>query len=404
MLPPPRGNNYSAGALTPERKEAIRMNPVITVKRPPPDFFLQDCNHYVFGKTFDDGRKRVGVHGVSALSVEGIRAELEADAQCTINEFSAGYLRGCFVTRGRETQLLLTCDDRAVVADIELFTQSLDSELNHEVQRFAALYRIEEFTEYGFPVFNAVLESYYEVIANISECSVENIYRQRVRNSFRYLSRGLERLRQKDFFAARNHLDWFAWTYHIEIAGISSILGTAQPIVLHDVATNTAFWPCLLATLDGRGLNGMRTSEVHCSDVDVDQINDTMASLKESVGGLEALRPVYLDVTQPSSLLHRADVITANDILEHFPPQASLGVLKNLWQCTRRLLVIHVPFESQPVAAYGHHTAFDRGMLSSWVALLDNCRDRSEELRPLTEGHPDPDAIHKFLFLERIAG
>src|SRR6185436_1260997 len=114
-------------------------------------------------------------------------------------------------------------------------------------------------------------------------------------------------------------------------------------------------------------------------------------------------RPMYLDVTEPSSLLNRADVITANDILEHFHQEVSFKVLNNLWRSTRRLLVIHVPFEDRPVAAFGHYTGFDRTKLSSWAAQLDDCRDRSEELRHLTRGHPDPDAIHKFLVLERIS-
>jgi len=61
----------------------------------------------------------------------------------------------------------------------------------------------------------------------------------------------------------------------------------------------------------------------------------------------------------------RFDVVTAIHLLEHLQPQQTESAIANLWQLTRRRLIISVPFEQQPDPQFGHLQVFDPIRLKS---------------------------------------
>lgn len=59
-----------------------------------------------------------------------------------------------------------------------------------------------------------------------------------------------------------------------------------------------------------------------------------------------------------------ADTVFAVHLLEHLPPGAARPVLAEMLRVTRRRVVVAVPYEDEPDAAWGHVRTFDAGDLT----------------------------------------
>ncbi|MET8022353.1 mycofactocin oligosaccharide methyltransferase MftM [Streptomyces decoyicus] len=57
------------------------------------------------------------------------------------------------------------------------------------------------------------------------------------------------------------------------------------------------------------------------------------------------------------------DTVTAIHLLEHVDPSYGAAVVREALRLARRRVVVAVPFEDEPTAAYGHVRCFDRGQL-----------------------------------------
>lgn len=129
---------------------------------------------------------------------------------------------------------------------------------------------------------------------------------------------------------------------------------------LLDVGCACAFWPILLAeqepTTWGRivGIDSRR---------DAINLSTNLAKLN----GITNLEFLQIDLLTPQFLeLGVFDTITAIHLLEHLPQVQLPQAFEHLLQVTGQRLIIAVPYEEQPTAAYGHEHTFTPETLEYW--------------------------------------
>ncbi|MFE9096788.1 mycofactocin oligosaccharide methyltransferase MftM [Streptomyces sp. NPDC007264] len=59
------------------------------------------------------------------------------------------------------------------------------------------------------------------------------------------------------------------------------------------------------------------------------------------------------------------DTVTVIHVLEHLDPEHGEAVVREALRLARRRVVVAVPYEDEPTAAYGHVRSFDRGALAA---------------------------------------
>jgi hypothetical protein len=362
---------------------------------------------------FGDQCRAERIFASKAGPVVYICALRQLDAHQFINKIAASadtktyiidteYLQGLYIEIPGAWILFYSPPDPKISLGVDTFNQSLDSAATQDLVAFGKNRNITNLVKIGFDVFLAMLETYYDIIGHTFSLSESQLNKIKLINTFKEFFNNYNKLIAGNPINFSRHVGSFSWIYYLEIHAIQSIIGNLPSIKIHDVATNTGNFPLLLSQLAGLNLLPFRTNEICCSDY-----NDTMPArifqtLQESLGTFQIpVRLEKLDVRAPSASLSEADVIIANDILEHFSDEEAEHIFHNLWAHTSNLLIIHVPIEETPNRFYGHFTNFTDEKLYHWADRLADCRNLTGEfLRSFNfvQMHD----LSGFLFLKKI--
>ncbi|MEU7487467.1 mycofactocin oligosaccharide methyltransferase MftM [Streptomyces sp. NPDC042319] len=145
---------------------------------------------------------------------------------------------------------------------------------------------------------------------------------------------------------------------HSSIAGFAPVyrrtLDLVPPGSVLDLGACFGFLALLLARQPDR--------TVLASDVS----SGTMRLL-EAVAGTRGtpLRTLTCDAARVPLPDRAVDTVTAIHLLEHLDPQHGAAVLAEALRLARRRVVVAVPYEDEPTAAYGHVRCFDRDQLTA---------------------------------------
>ncbi len=281
------------------------------------------------------------------------------------------------------------------------FNQSIDAQLADEIVEFGRSNNIQKLAHIDFETFKALLVTHTHAISRIYGLEVSKAEQLKSYNTFRHLKNIFLSLSSGQHIHENSHIASLARIYYVEMRVISEIFGSLRPIHLHDVATNTAQLPILLNAIDVDTLFGSRFGSIQCSDIEpgiarsyIDFISDA------GEAQLKSIELSTLDLLDPSEVTIDADVITANDILEHFDECTGKKVFQNLWRLTKKLLIIHVPFEAVANKQYGHFNTFDTEKLREWASELDGCRNLTDFYKGTFEDEKFIAGIYnEFLFL-----
>jgi len=312
------------------------------------------------------------------------------------------YLRGLYIEVPGAWILFYSPPDSKISLGVDTFNQSLDSAAIQDLVNFGKSKNISNLVKIDFDVFVALFETYYEVIGQIFSLDESQLNQIKLINTFKEFFNNHNKLIAGNSINFSRHIGSFSWIYYLEIQAIQSIIGNLRNIKIHDVATNTGNFPLLLSQLADRNLLPFQVKEIYCSDY-----NDTMPrgifhTLQESLGSFQT--PVHieqLDVRVPAPPLAEADVIIANDILEHFSDEEAEHIFHNLWAHTSNMLIIHVPIEEIPNRFYGHLTNFTDEKLYRWADQLPGCKNLTEEFLRSFNFVQTHD-LCGFLFLKKI--
>lgn len=173
------------------------------------------------------------------------------------------------------------------------------------------------------------------------------------------------------FSETHNSIQMFSWIYYWEIKIMAQLFGSTN-ISIHDVGTCNALFPLLLSGLSEQDLLGLNVTKIIASDINIESVpvNHIKKIIKQN-NGYKAIEFMKLDLTKSLHKTSLTDVITVNDVLEHFDnDEISLAVLQQLWSKTGKLLIAHVPFESTPNRLWDHHITFNADKIRDWARKL----------------------------------
>lgn len=326
-------------------------------------------------------------------------------ASASTNSFiiDTEYLQGLYVEIPGAWILLYSPPDAKISLGADTLNQSLDSAAIQDLVNFGKSNSIANLMSIGFDVFIAMLETYHEIIGQIFSLNKNQLNQIKLINTFKEFFNNYNKLASGKTIDASRHVGAFSWIYYLEIQAIKLLIGNLPKIKIHDVATNTGNLPLLLSQLASRNILPFHINEICCSDY-----NDAMPAgifhrLQESIGTFQIpLRIEQLDLRAPAPTLLDADVIIANDILEHFSDTEAEHIFHNLWAHTRSILIIHVPIEETPNRFYGHFTNFTDEKLYYWTDKLSDCRNLTREILDSFK-FVQPHDMSGFLFLKKIS-
>lgn len=324
------------------------------------------------------------------------------DARCWNIETRT--LVGSFLQVGDHSILLFQPNRENFGLEHTFFNQSIEAQFAEELQAFAAQNDIPGLRRLNSTAFGGLQTSYFEAVRRIYSMSWPELLKLKAHNSLLCLIDHHRSLSNPHLLplSSNSHLRAFSWIYYVQLRAIADVFAGKDGPIIHDVASNTGHLPLLISSLTREELFGIEYSGIYCSDVSTRLIRTTLQSVRESEERVR--RPIAvsrLDLLGDLSALKSADVITANDVLEHFEDKDSFKLLENLWAHTKKLLLVHVPVEETPTKAYGHLTSFNSEKLAEWASHLPECENITPRYALIIEQCDAPSNRDGFLLLQR---
>lgn len=356
---------------------------------------------YVFRNEWVDKRGLQSidsVYSVPHLNLSGLKSHFSSSENCRLWDVKTKHLVGIYIESGEHSFFAYQPNPENVTLESAGFNQSLDVELSNELISFGEENNIFKLKKLNFETFKALLVTYSFALSHLFGIDIKELEQLKILNSHKVLVDNYQKLSKGISINFASHLGAFSLIYFTEIKAIAYVCKDTSGISIHDVATNTAHFPLLLSALEKEGLLELGLKSITCSDIDIQLAKNYIRQVSEfSNVDHSNVEIVHVNLLEDNLALEDADVITANDILEHFSEEDSRRILQNLWKRTKRLLIIHVPIEDEPDEIYGHRSSFNKDKLEDWAAQLDNCTNVASLLN-LCE---DASIRDGFLFLLR---
>ncbi|WP_018275077.1 hypothetical protein WKI13_11110 [Teredinibacter turnerae] len=342
------------------------------------------------------------VYAVDSLDAFNLPADEKDVREYRTKAITTEFVKALYVECEDKTALIIAAQDSDIMHNYDVFNQSIAVVVNNQIRDEGEKNGIRLLAECDHETFCSICVAHTWAIALLNSIELEDAFAIQAQNSFKHLLSNHKTIVGGKPFPASKHLEYFSWIYYVELRAIREIFEKTNEVKMHDVATNSAHFPLLINCLDEEQLFNLQFTEIICSDIHPEygqQSIDNILSCFPEKG--KQLDLVKLDLTQDNKLLEQADVIIANDILEHFYEDESFDVLCKLWERTKDLLLIHVPFEEVPTRAYGHLTSFNKEKLNQWARKLQGCENITEKYAYVARESYDPCFIDNFLFLKK---
>lgn len=272
-----------------------------------------------------------------------------------------------------------------------IYDQSIDTYISNQIVEFANRNNIDGLKHLHANTFISIIVTTMASLANYKDVTFSDVDSAKSIRTFLNVKENINLIDGGAKIQTASHVGAFSWIYYLECAFIRDAEKRGCREV-HDVGTNTAFLPVILAEM---------FPEIHvsCSDIDITPAVNSVKALSNKFGFREP--SVYIkNLKDPGD--EKKDIVIANDVLEHFDEQESESIFKNLLGITGKYLLIHVPLEEVPSECYGHKTSFWGGKLASWSKDLKDFKNITDKLAKYSGGCPDPTITEGFLLLERV--
>lgn len=277
--------------------------------------------------------------------------------------------------------LILTVNDEYKCLEQSVINYGTDSRISNALQEAVADSNIASLQNYNMDTTSNVVTAVDLNIADSQNITIDHYYDLQSSNTQKEFVRVYNTLRSKhhtiDNIDLYYHIDEFALLYYGVINVISDIYKQepdASGFVIHDAGASSCQLSLMLATLPAEELMGLKVKEVIGTDLKfMDNNSHALNYLKQS-GNHRPASFVETDYTDESRELPQSDVTILVDVLEHLPDDdTSFHVLERLMERTRKLMVIHVPYEEVPNPAWGHFISFNRNKLKEWASRFPEC-------------------------------
>ncbi len=282
--------------------------------------------------------------------------------------------------------LFLSFKDEAADMDLRIIDSDLEFTILSELRNAGRKHRLENLFNLDFLSSSLIKRCLEQNIAEILGIPLDEIrvityknsHLEYIRNYLDYKNKRKDPrhdISHKSNKTLEENINFFSAVYYLEIELISEIL-KGQSVSMHDVGTNVAQFPLLLSALSCEELFGLEISRIIASDIAWTGEGYIKNILKDN----ERYRPISfikLDLMNEIQNSPVADVVIANDVLEHLPDEeASFSVLSGLWEKTGKLMIAHVPIEDTPNPLWDHHVTFNEKKIRNWVNRLPGTSKR----------------------------
>jgi len=263
--------------------------------------------------------------------------------------------------------------------------QSRDASTLYEFQSYGKKNDIDDLALLDFSSGVSLCFADYHVLSEVLDIPVRRIEYIKFQNSQKlYVKNFNEHRKQKSTYYLKelyneyyDHIEYFSRVYYWEIKIMSEILNKSN-ISVHDVGTNVAQFPLLLRSIPRSSLFNLDITRIIASDNGCEGKQFVNRIIKRN--GYKAIDFMKIDLTNQIHIAPRTDVVIINDVLEHLPDdEIAINVIKQLWEKTKKLLIAHVPMETQPNKVWDHHVAFDSDKIRDWSGELPKARIVSDD-------------------------
>ncbi len=340
------------------------------------------------------------MYSADKINFTGLKERISSFKECKIWDITTELIQAVYIENNDENFLVFNPHSNKEMIDEFHLNQSADASLSDGITKFALKHDINRISSLDYEAFDSLIDTYTAALAKLFDCKYEDVEKIKALNSQKLLIHSHKELKAERIFEPKGHLDFFSYIYFCELYVIGELFKNSSSVLLHDVATNTAQLPLLINSLTESECFDIKFDKVECSDIDVGTAAKFIANCVENrlVNG-DNIELKYVNLMEDISTINKADVIIANDVLEHFQEDLSLSVFKKLWSSTKDVLIVHVPTEEIPNESYGHLTSFNSSKLTSWADELDNCENLSDNFPQLSRFGGITEA--GFLFLRK---
>jgi hypothetical protein len=184
---------------------------------------------------------------------------------------------------------------------------------------------------------------------------------------------------QSDDSPTYDHIEHFSRIYYWTIKLLSSELKNIPKITIHDVGTNVAHFPLILSILKQEHLQNLDIEKIIASDLQWTGVLFVEAC-QRLVPGHRPIDFPQIDIINEPEKIPYSEGTVINDVFEHLPDEeAVFTALKNIWEKTKNILIIHVPFEEHPKVLWEHKISFNPQKLKLLAKKLPDAENLSEE-------------------------
>lgn len=342
--------------------------------------------------------KILHIAGALSVDMEEVSALANSIPESRCWSIDTSFYKGCYISIDREySVLIIQPKTEKISLGSEEFNQSIEGQLTEELLAIAED-NIHELQQIHFGIFWGIVEIYLNFLSYYFDLSIEQLNNIKLINTHNHLASLYRNLVEGRTSNKNLYIDIFSQQYFIEIQIISKLFDRSIPVNIHDVATNSANLPNLLNLLATKGSLPFHLGNLECSDYNIFPAMHNINVISKKLEYICAIKVTKVDLTNSNISFANANVIVANDVLEHFDESDSFRILLNLWNHTVDVLIIHVPIETTLAHHFGHLTYFTQEKLNLWSKKLPHCLNLTEEL---LSPHKDHLSIDGFLVLRK---
>lgn len=319
------------------------------------------------------------IYSTDKFNYDGLKEMLTHFKNYKIWDVKTTLINGVYIECEEINFLIFNPHDNREMINENNFNQSLDSNLSRGIEEYGRLNSINRISSLDYMTFDSLIDAYVASLAMLFNLEFKEIEKLKALNTQRTIINNHRKLINGSMFEKNNHLEIFSNIYYCELYIISKLFDNFSSVIIHDVATNTAQLPLLISGLTLDEKFGVNYGKIVCSDIDLITPEVFISNcIEHNIVSDNNIELEYINLLEGDKKLRDADVIIANDVLEHLEENDSLKVFKNLWQNTKDVLIIHVPVEDEPNSSYGHLTVFNKKKFQKWLDCIENYENISD--------------------------
>ncbi len=329
------------------------------------------------------------VAAVNAEGLQRLRPRLD-ESDCTA-ELSGSHVDALWFERRGRAGLFFAPHQRFCSLDQSVLNANAENRVVAELREMGTRSGIRILADMEYGSCEGIRAAFGQYIQKACGLSFNSIGYVRHHNSQKEIERWYRNYCRGVFPQDYGNAECFGRAYYWNVKVMHDVFGAAgNSISLHDVGTNLGHLPLLLARLGPDDLMGLSISRIVASDVSPRSPRRMIRRVLRREGiPAKRVDVIRLDLLNGLDRMPDTDVITANDVLEHFSEATSWEILQGLWSRTKKLLMVHVPIEDPPDRQFGHRVSFNADKIRRWASQLpsgtflsDRYRENGGELLP----------------------